>query len=62
MNPQDATPFDCPDPPIGVGEIVRNKLTGKTYKVREVRHGYLIVQRGSTAIRLRLENAEVVDC
>lgn len=61
MDPQDATPFDCEDPPIVVGETIRNVLTGKTYRVREVRVGCVIAQRGSTAVKLRTENIERVE-
>ena len=43
-----------------VGEVVRNKLTGRVYRVREVRIGCVIVQRGSTSIKLRTENVERV--
>lgn len=43
-----------------VGDTVRNKLTGKTYRLREIRKTYAIVQRGSTAIALKFENMERV--
>lgn len=43
-----------------VGDKVRNKLTGKVYRLREVFRTYAIVQRGSTAIRVQLSNLEPI--
>jgi hypothetical protein len=45
---------------VQVGDTVRNKLTGKVYRLREIKRTVAIVQRGSTAISLRIENVEVV--
>lgn len=60
MDPQNATPYDC-EFPFQIGDTVRNVMTGKTYKVREVLKTVAIVQRGSTAIKVRLENLEPVE-
>lgn len=42
------------------GDMVRNRLTGRIYRLREIRRTTAILQRGSTAIRVRLENVELV--
>ena len=47
-------------PEMKVGDKVRNKLTGKVYRLRELLRTYAVVQRGSTAIRVRLSNLEKV--
>jgi hypothetical protein len=41
-----------------VGDKVRNKLTGKVYRLRQIMRTYAVVQRGSTAIRVKIENLE----
>ena len=43
-----------------VGDTVRNKRTGKVYRLREILRTSVIVQSGSTAIKLRMENIEPV--
>ena len=46
------------DTAMKVGDTVRNKITGKTYRLREIKKTVAILQRGSTAISVRLENVE----
>lgn len=43
-----------------VGDTVRNRRTGKTYRLREILRTSAILQSGSTAIKVKLENVELV--
>ena len=43
-----------------VGDSVRHRVTGKTYRVREIKKTRIVVQRGSTAIEVAAEKLEPI--
>jgi hypothetical protein len=43
-----------------IGDEVRHCVTGKTYRVREIKTTRIVVQRGSTAIEVAAEKLEPI--
>lgn len=43
-----------------VGDSVKHVVTGKVYRVREIKRTRVVVQRGSIAIEMAIEKIQVV--